>query len=165
MTPTSAAPVDGMLAGKVCVVTGAAAGLGRAIARLFARAGANLVVADRDAAGLGTLVAETGGEALVMDVRPPSVNAVANAIERRDGPRAAEALARAFAEGEPVLRIMAALEGRVVDMIVARDLLAAGATAAELTKRIRPGRPRAACSSSSRPTARRARSRSPRRPT
>jgi DNA polymerase III delta subunit len=83
-------------------------------------------------------------EALVMDVRPPSVNAVANAIERRDGPKAAEALARAFAEGEPVLRIMAALEGRVVDMIVARDLMATGASASELTKRLRPGNPAAA---------------------
>ena len=41
MTPTSAAPVDGMLTGKVCVVTSAGAGLGRAIARLFAHAGAN----------------------------------------------------------------------------------------------------------------------------
>ena len=29
-------------------------------------------------------------EALVEDVRPPSVNAVANAVERRDGARAAE---------------------------------------------------------------------------
>ena len=49
-------------------------------------------------------------EALVADIRPPSVNAVANAVERRDGPRAAEALRRAFDEGEPVLKIMAALE-------------------------------------------------------
>jgi DNA polymerase III delta subunit len=83
-------------------------------------------------------------EALVMDVRPPSVNAVANAVERRDGPRAAEALARAFNEGEPVLRIMAALEGRIVDLLVARDLLSRGASAAELTKRLRPGNPSAA---------------------
>jgi DNA polymerase III delta subunit len=83
-------------------------------------------------------------EALVADVRPPSVNAVANAIERRDARRAAEALARALDEGEPVLKIMAALEGRVADLIAARDLLARGATPAELTKRLRPGNPTAA---------------------
>lgn len=83
-------------------------------------------------------------EALVADVRPPSVNAIANAVERRDTARAAEALERAFAEGEPVLRIMAALEGRIVDLIVARDLLSRGASAAEMTKRLRPGNPTAA---------------------
>ena len=80
-------------------------------------------------------------EALVADTRPPSVNAVANAVERRDRARAAEALRRALDEGEPVLRIMAALEGRIVDLIVARDLLAAGASPAEMTKRLRPGNP------------------------
>jgi NAD(P)-dependent dehydrogenase (short-subunit alcohol dehydrogenase family) len=68
MTPTSSVPVAGVLAGKVCVVTGAAAGLGGAIARLFARAGARLVVADRDEAGLATLVAETAAEAVAIDV-------------------------------------------------------------------------------------------------
>jgi DNA polymerase III delta subunit len=83
-------------------------------------------------------------EALVADVRPPSVNAVANAIERRDPRRAAEALGRALDEGEPVLRIMAALEARLADLIAARDLLARGATPAELTKRLRPGNPTAA---------------------
>jgi DNA polymerase III delta subunit len=80
-------------------------------------------------------------EALVADIRPPSVNAVANAIERRDGRRAAEALTRALDEGEPVLRIMAAIEGRLADLIAARDLIARGATPAELTKRLRPGNP------------------------
>jgi DNA polymerase III delta subunit len=83
-------------------------------------------------------------ESLVADIRPPSVNAVANAVERRDAPRAAEALERAFDEGEPVLKIMAALENRLVDMIVARDLLARNATPAEMTKRLRPGNPSAA---------------------
>ncbi len=83
-------------------------------------------------------------EALVADVRPPSVNAVANAVERRDGPRAAEALQRAFDEGEPVLRIMAALEARIADLIVARDLQARGATPAEMTTRLRPGNATAA---------------------
>jgi DNA polymerase III delta subunit len=80
-------------------------------------------------------------ESLVSDTRPPSVNAVANAVERRDPTRAAEALRRALAEGEPVLRIMAALEARLVDLTVARDLLARGAGGAEITNRLRPGNP------------------------
>ena len=55
------------------------------------------VVAAREVGGGGGHAADgevallADVEALVMDVRPPSVNAVANAIERRDGPRAAEA--------------------------------------------------------------------------
>jgi DNA polymerase III delta subunit len=83
-------------------------------------------------------------EALVSDVRPPSVNAIANAVERRDGRKAAEAMQRALDEGEPVLKIMAALENRLVDLIVARDLISRRATAAEMTKRLRPGNPAAA---------------------
>jgi len=83
-------------------------------------------------------------EALVPDSRPPSVNAVGNAIERRDPAKAAEALRRALAEGEPVLRIMAALEGRLVDMVTARDLVSRGASQAEIMRRVRPGNPSAA---------------------
>jgi NAD(P)-dependent dehydrogenase (short-subunit alcohol dehydrogenase family) len=55
------------LAGKTAVITGAGAGIGRAIAELFARAGAKVVVADIDAdaaetAALGIRAA--GGQAL-----------------------------------------------------------------------------------------------------
>ena len=39
------------LEGKVCVITGGASGIGLESARLFAREGAELVVADRDALG------------------------------------------------------------------------------------------------------------------
>jgi len=45
-------------AGKVAVVTGAAGGLGRALARRFARAGMKLVLADLDAAALASVRAE-----------------------------------------------------------------------------------------------------------
>jgi len=61
--------MEGMLAGKVALVTGAAAGIGRASALVFAREGARLVVSDVDERG-GRETAEqivaAGGEALFV---------------------------------------------------------------------------------------------------
>lgn len=54
MTTARAARV---LAGKVAIVTGAASGIGRAQARLFAAAGAAVVAVDRDAAGVEAVAA------------------------------------------------------------------------------------------------------------
>ncbi|QYJ16025.1 3-oxoacyl-[acyl-carrier-protein] reductase FabG [Rubrobacter xylanophilus DSM 9941] len=69
----------GRLEGKAAVVTGAAKGIGRATAELFAREGARLVVTDVDADGLSALRGRlTGGgagaagiEAVVGDVSVP----------------------------------------------------------------------------------------------
>lgn len=83
-------------------------------------------------------------EALVADTRPASLYAITNAIDRREPAAAAAALERAIGEGQPVLRIMAALEGRIADLIVARDLGANGATPQELTKRVGRGNSRTA---------------------
>ncbi|MDP9363592.1 MAG: SDR family oxidoreductase [Chloroflexota bacterium] len=63
----------GRLRGKVAVVTGAAAGIGRATAERFAREGARLVATDLDEAGLGRLRDDLGGanaelETVVGDV-------------------------------------------------------------------------------------------------
>jgi NAD(P)-dependent dehydrogenase (short-subunit alcohol dehydrogenase family) len=44
-----AAPASGVLIGKTAIVTGAGSGIGRGIATLFAREGANVVLADRNA--------------------------------------------------------------------------------------------------------------------
>lgn len=63
-----------MLKDKVALITGASSGIGHATARLFARHGARLVVAGRDAARLVALKAQLedgGGQALALagDVR------------------------------------------------------------------------------------------------
>lgn len=60
------------LAGKVVVVTGAASGIGRAMARRFAQDGAQVVAADMDAARVAEVAAEVGGEAAVADVSDPA---------------------------------------------------------------------------------------------
>jgi NAD(P)-dependent dehydrogenase (short-subunit alcohol dehydrogenase family) len=55
VTDSATGSSTGRLLGKSAVVTGAAAGIGRATADLFAREGARLVVADINADGLATL--------------------------------------------------------------------------------------------------------------
>lgn len=64
----------GLLDGKVALITGASAGIGRAAAMLFAREGAKLIVTARREAELAALsdeIAEAGGEAAVLpgDIR------------------------------------------------------------------------------------------------
>ncbi len=83
-------------------------------------------------------------EALTADTRPASVFAVTNAIDRREPAAAADALRRALAEGQPGLRILASLAGRVSDLIVARDLTAAKTPPNEIAKRIARGNARMA---------------------
>ena len=57
---------------KVAIVTGAASGIGRATALLFAREGARLVLNDIDPQGLEAVLADLGGKekgrAVVGDV-------------------------------------------------------------------------------------------------
>lgn len=55
--------------GRRVLITGAAGGIGTCLARTFAAAGASLVLADRDAQGLGRLKAELppGAETVVYD--------------------------------------------------------------------------------------------------
>ena len=61
----------GRLDGKVCLITGAGSGIGQASARLFAREGAHVVVADVDNRGAKSTVAEirkAGGQAVAEHV-------------------------------------------------------------------------------------------------
>jgi DNA polymerase III delta subunit len=83
-------------------------------------------------------------EALTTDTRPASVFAITNALDRREPAAAAEAVRRALAEGQPVLRITASLAGRISDLIVARDLAARRTPPNEIAKRIGRGNVRMA---------------------
>jgi DNA polymerase III delta subunit len=81
---------------------------------------------------------------LVADARPASLYAITNAVDRRDAPAAARALERALAEGQPVLRITAALAGRVSDLLVVRDLVARRASPQDIARRAGRGNARMA---------------------
>lgn len=74
--------------GKVCVVTGAAGGIGEAIARRFAKEGAKgVVVADRDAARLEKVAKDIGGLAVACDVaREDDIKRLVAEAEKKFGP-------------------------------------------------------------------------------
>ncbi len=57
---------------KSALITGAARGIGEAIARCFSREGAHVVVADIDAANGARVAAEIGGEFIKLDVSSES---------------------------------------------------------------------------------------------
>jgi NAD(P)-dependent dehydrogenase (short-subunit alcohol dehydrogenase family) len=59
------------LTGKAAIVTGAATGIGEAIARTLTAAGATVVVADIDIDGARRVAADIGGEAVDLDVTDP----------------------------------------------------------------------------------------------
>ena len=74
------------LTGQTAVITGAATGLGEAIARRFAASGATVVIADRDMSGAEAVAQSLGSFAVQVDVtQSQSVRAATEAILARTG--------------------------------------------------------------------------------
>lgn len=75
------------LAGRVVAVTGAARGIGRALAVAARARGATVVALDRDGEGAEAVAAELGGRAFALDVGDAeAVSAVLARIEAETGP-------------------------------------------------------------------------------
>jgi 3-hydroxybutyrate dehydrogenase len=75
-----------MLAGRTALVTGAASGIGRAIASRFAAEGAAVIAVDRNAAGLDELCTRIDARPLVLDLSdtaalPDAIAAVAGEVD------------------------------------------------------------------------------------
>lgn len=90
-TTLDSTPARPILKGKRAVVTGAASGIGRAVAELFARQGAKVVLGDRDEGavqGLAQAIADGGGSASAAGVDVTSEDDVRRlfAMAAADGP-------------------------------------------------------------------------------
>ncbi len=75
------ASVEYSFAGDVVLVTGAASGIGKAVAKGFAKSGARVALVDRDQKGLAVASREFGASALALRCDVTDVNEVAQAFE------------------------------------------------------------------------------------
>lgn len=131
------------LEGKTAIITGGAAGIGRAVAERFLREGAKVVVVDLSCSGLEQLERDSGGafRAVEGDVRDPATNAeaVSHAVDTFGGVDVVVLNAAVFdgfapiAELAPDLLRRAALE--LLDVNVVAYMLGARASAEELARR------------------------------
>ena len=87
--------MSGALEGRVAIVTGAARGLGREYALLFAREGASVVVNDLGGARDGTGIDAGAAQAVVEEIRAEGGEAIANGAGVSDWTAAGELVAEA----------------------------------------------------------------------
>jgi len=103
--------------GKTAWVTGAASGIGRAIARELAGQGARVAVIDLDANGATRVAGEIGGVAIRCDVADEeSVARAAHELEKQPGPPDMLVNAAGISHAEPVAAHSTASWRRVLDV-------------------------------------------------
>ncbi|GLS87154.1 3-oxoacyl-ACP reductase [Cypionkella aquatica] len=105
------------LTGRLAVVTGGAAGIGRAISEVLAEAGARVVVADRDSAAAKAAAQALGGHALALDVTDPDAcETAALALAAEHGPAAILVNNAGIVQNAPALDVTIADWRRVIDV-------------------------------------------------
>lgn len=105
------------LTGRLAVVTGGAAGIGRAICDVLAQGGARVVVADRDFARAQDTAATLGGHALALDVtNAQGCEAAAAQLVARHGPAAILVNNAGIVQNAPALEVNLADWQRVIDV-------------------------------------------------
>ena len=110
---------DSGLRGKIALVTGAAGGIGAAVARQLVAEGVRVVATDRDEAGVRALAAELGPDVapFLVDVRSTEVvDSLVARIEREIGPLDLVAHVAGVLSYEPVTSLSDAEWERVFDI-------------------------------------------------
>lgn len=126
------------LAGRRALVTGAASGIGRAIARRLAEEGMAVGVLDRDAEGARGLAAELGGDArpLPVDITDgPAVERAVAGFETDVGPVDALVNNAGWDVARPFLETDEALWRRVVEVNLMGPLHVTRAVASRMAER------------------------------
>ena len=110
--PLAAGP---RLRGRRIIVTGAASGMGRAVAELFTHEGARLVLLDNDAGRLRDVAGRLGAHAIATDIsEPASVAAAVAEVDHQDlWQRAAIGVAVVSGESHHVTEMLEAVRRQV----------------------------------------------------
>ena len=104
------------LSGRLAVVTGGAAGIGRAISEVLAEAGAKVVIADRNPDAAHALATELNAIPLALDVTDPeAAEAAAARLAAEHGPAAILVNNAGIVQNGPALEIDIADRQRVID--------------------------------------------------
>ncbi|HSK00950.1 MAG TPA: SDR family oxidoreductase [Kofleriaceae bacterium] len=111
--------MEQILAGKRALVTGGGRGIGAAIARALAGAGARVVVCGRTGADLDEVAREIGGTAMRVDLSDrKATDEMLEAIGRNEGPIDVLVNNAGMAESAPLARTDDALWDRILELDV-----------------------------------------------